>query len=137
MLQIPCDIIQQLQPRLTQVLYLDDRSFATTEVNDLFQTWAQWRRHAAQLGMSENLRKTQFFCKNQTKQNSMLQHLDMSPHVTDCLEVLGICFTRGNTEPTPKESGRVARAVDAAHKLRAAPFKGAVRHFFCTKHGWN
>ena len=130
MLQIPCDIIQQLQPRLTQVLYLDDRSFVTTEVNDLFQTWNQWRRHAAQLGMSENLRKTQFFCKNQTKQNSMLQHPDMSPHVTDCLEVLGICFTRGNTEPTPKESGRVARAVDAAHKVRAAPFKGAVRHFF-------
>ena len=67
----------------------------------------------------------------------------LAPHVTNCLEVLGVSFTKGNTRPTEKQCSRLDKAKDAARRVRAAPFAGAVRHFYaqCTvaskaTYGW-
>ena len=63
----------------------------------------------------------------------MKSHDDMKQHVTECLEVLGVCFTRGNAALTAKKCARVERAkVDLQGQSQSVC--GCSPEFLCPVH---
>jgi hypothetical protein len=50
-------IIERQEPRATHVVFMDDRSFATSTVAQTKAVLRLWRTHSSQLGLKEILEK--------------------------------------------------------------------------------
>eukprot|EP00434_Breviolum_minutum_P030506 symbB.v1.2.026978.t1/scaffold2687.1/size73039/8 len=92
MLTGPTACVAQQYPNSTQIVYVDDRSFAAPTVQMLRNVWASWQEHTAALGFKENISKTQAFARSAKRRRALLAHPDFAPYATDDFTVLGVSF---------------------------------------------
>ena len=116
----------------TQIVYVDDRSFAAPTVQKLRNVWTSWQEHTAALGFKENISKTQAFARSAKGRRALLAHPDFAPYVTDDFTVLGVSFRPGNTRPSDKEKSKFQKAEAAAKRARMAPVVAFKRQFMAT-----
>ena len=130
LLAAPTKIIAGLFPSATQVVYVDDRSFACPTVNMLRDLWAQWRNHSVQLGLKENRSKTQVYARTAKARRQLETDPDFAEFAKDQLTALGVCFCPGNTKPSDKQKARFAEVT--ALRARCAPVVAYLRQFMAT-----
>lgn len=132
MLTGPTACVAQQYPNSTQIVYVDDRSFAAPTVQMLRNVWTSWQEHTAALGFKENISKTQAFARSAKGRRALLAHPDFAPYVTDDFTVLGVSFRPGNTRPSDKEKSKFQKAEAAAKRARVAPVVAFKRQFMAT-----
>ena len=125
--------IQEQWPQSVQVIFIDDRSFASPNLSELLQVWDGWSLHSQQLGFVESLRKTQFFCKTKKGRSELTEHVRTGPFLKDSLEALGVSFSSGGSAPSPKEISRFDKAVKSADRVRALPFNASGKQRFANQ----
>ena len=132
LLAAPTKIIAGMFPSATQVVYVDDRSFACPTVNMLRDLWAQWRNHSVQLGLKENRSKTQVYARTAKARRQLETDPDFAEFAKDQLTALGVCFCPGNTKPSDKQKARFDSAEVTALRARCAPVVAYLRQFMAT-----
>ena len=76
-------VLRRQRPRATQVVYVDDRSFATPTPEGLRSLWQGWKEHSMFLGLKESRAKTQVFGRTARQRQALADNPDLQPHVQE------------------------------------------------------
>ena len=115
------------EPETRVVVFMDDRSWASSTWHSFCHVWNLWCTHANHLGLRDNPEKSQFTHKRLRQREFMRSIEEVAPGVVDHLCALGAHL--GHGPPQPKETERFSKAMACAAKIRAAPVAAHVRSF--------
>ena len=105
-------------PAVTTRIYMDDRSFHSTDLERILTTIDVWNRWSIRVSLKENTKKTQICGK--TKQNkATLDLLCPQQWKRSEVEILGVCSLSNRRKYTHKEEGRIKKAFSRANLLKS------------------
>ena len=114
-LRLPAMKLQQEHPGLTQLIYVDDRSWAASNPSECETVWNFWKRESTKLGFKENIAKAQFFHVTGSGRRR-LRNTSCEAQVNHEFTVLGVTL-RG--KPGCKMSAKEKKRMEAAHVVAA------------------
>ena len=114
--------IARHHPTVTQALYADDRSVATSAACELIHVVGRWQRWGALLGLAENTEKSQYYHPTTAGRRNLAEAGVPEEQIVADLKVLGYCFHSVNgRQANPTENKRLQKAQALAQRVRCLP----------------
>ena len=133
-LRLPAMKLQRDFPGLSQLIYVDDRSWAAGNPSECEAVWNFWKRESTKLGFKENIAKAQFFHVTGSGRRR-LRNTSCELQVSHEFTVLGVTL-RGKPgfKMSAKEKKRMEAAQFVAARSKALPLKLRTKAFLisCT-----